>query len=163
MGKDIKSVHSVVSQVLNADDRTLAELSDLTTRRPIPTVDTGDRVQRLAQLTRALQNFRVQTVKNRLDCTYLRRLNDLSPPEGVEPPHDPDASSSTLAVQEIQQDLGLLYDEIDDVVTMAVRHEHAGPIEATLHQIDAAQETEARTSAEQVDIFPYYVTSLLLL
>ncbi|KEF51774.1 uncharacterized protein A1O9_12111 [Exophiala aquamarina CBS 119918] len=148
IAKDVKSVHSVVSQVLNADDRALAKLNDRTTRHPNPTIDTGDKVQRVTQLASALQYFRVQVVKDRLDYTYLRRLNELSSPEGEESMRDPAVSSTT--VKEIQQDLGSLYDEIDDIVTMAVRHEHTGPIGATLHQIDAAWERQGKAMAEQV-------------
>lgn len=148
MAKDVKSVHSVVSQVLSADDRAMAELNDLTTRRTISTVDTSDAAQRLARLTSALQHFRVQAVKDRLDSTYLQRLNDLSSLEVEGSPQDPAVPSAT--VQEIQHDLGSLYSEIDDVVTMTVRHEHTGPIEATLHQIDAAREMEGKAVGRQV-------------
>lgn len=151
VAKDVKSVHSVVSQALSADDRALAELNDLATRRTKSTVDTSDIGQRLAQLTSALQHFRVQAVKDHLDCTYLRSLNDLYSPEGEKSPQDPAVPSAT--VKEIQHDLGLLYSEIDDVVTMTVRHEHTGPIEASLHQIDAAREMEGRAVGRQVCVY----------
>jgi hypothetical protein len=153
VAKDVKSVHSVVSQVLSADDRALAELNDLSARRTKSTVDTSDVVQQLERLTSALQHFRVQAVKDRLDCTYLRRLNDLSSLDREESPQDPAVPSPT--VKEIQHDLGSLYSEIDDVVTMTVRHEHTGPIEATLHQIDAAREMEGTTVGRQVCAYTF--------
>ena len=161
MAKDVKSVPSVVSQVLNADDRALAELNDLTTRRSRPPVNSSGNAQRLAQLTRALQHFRVQAVKDRLDCNYLQSINGRSSPEGDANPKGPAVSLTT--VKEIQQDLGLLYEEIDDVVGMTVRHEHASRIEATLHQIDAAREMEGTAMAEQVGVFPYRTVCLLML
>lgn len=150
--KEVKSVPPVVSNVLNADDRALAALNVLISGSADLSVHTGNAGQRLAELTSGLQHFRVQAVKDRLDCTYLRCLDDQpSPPEGEELPHH-----SPATVTDIQNDLGSLYAEIEDVVTMTVRHDHAGPIETTLHEIDCGREKEENRVAEQVCICVHF-------
>lgn len=152
MAKEVKTVHTVVSNVLTADDRALAALNVLTSGSADSTVNTGDAARRLAELTSGLQHFRVQAVKDRLDCTYLRCLDDQpSPPEGEVLPHP-----SPATVTDVQNDLGSLYAEIEDVVTMTVRHEHASPIETALHEIDCVREREEERVAEQVCICVHF-------
>ncbi|EXJ88479.1 hypothetical protein A1O1_05409 [Capronia coronata CBS 617.96] len=140
VAKDVKSVHAIVADVLNADDRALDELNELSARRrPEPRTDTEAAKERVARLTAALQHFHTQAIKDRLDRTYLESLadSDLGATEAV----------STDGVQDVQTDLGSLYTEIDDVATMFVSHEHSGHIQSTIFDIDrrAAEEQHAHT------------------
>jgi hypothetical protein len=155
VAKDIKSVRAVVASVLSADDRALDALNVLVSASIDSTsLDTAELAQRVTRLTSALQHFRVQALKDRLDATYLRFLEEQGQvgleAEGEAVPDDSHLTSET--VREVQNDLTSLYAEIDDVVTMTVRHEHAGPIEAALREIDCAREMEGRRASEKVCI-----------
>lgn len=159
MAKDLKSVHTVVASVLSADDRALDALNVLASASADSTsLNTSELAQRVTRLTSALQHFRIQAVKDRLDCTYLHLLADLSAlvPKPEEVPDDPDVTSETVG--EIEKDLGSLYAEIDDVVHMTVRHEHTAPIEATLREIDTARELEGKRAGDRV-CFAIHVVS----
>ncbi|KAK5050374.1 hypothetical protein LTR84_003655 [Exophiala bonariae] len=153
VAKDIKSVGSVVASIFNADDRAIDALNVLVSASVESTsLDTAETALRVSRLTSALQHFRVQALKDRLDSTYLRRLEEqgqvMLDPEGEAVPDESHLASET--VSEVQNDLGSLYAEIDDVVTMTVRHEHAGPIEAALREIDCAREMEGRRVGETI-------------
>lgn len=153
----IKAAPAIVTEVLNTDDRLLAELNDLSANHPQNSTDINSTRERVAKLIKALQHFRTQTIKDRLDRTYLESL---ARSNGDDATLDvPDASAT-----DIQGDLGSLYGDIDDVVTMVASQEYAGGIERMLQDINQARERDTQSLNELVRVsLPNIVWPLLTL
>lgn len=147
-----------MSLLLNSDDRALNEMNNVSAGRSQPTLDLEQTTQRVRQLAAALQHFRVQALKDKLDCTYLESLDDHE--TGGKEPLSGDISTRT--VDEVQQDLSSLYAEIDDVVTMTVHNEHSEPIEAAIRQMSSARDLEGAVVAGEVCIRICIATAFVL-
>lgn len=128
---------------LTSDDQTLQGLNDITPTPSSSRLDVDHIRTRVDELSAALHFYRVQTVKDLLDLTYLQRLS-CSPEERSSVESAPETSS------DVQVDLGSLYSEIDDVVTMTVRQEHGHPIEKSLQAIIGLRRKQEHTSTTRV-------------
>ena len=134
LNKDRKLHVATASQRLNADDRAL-ELLHINDKPDDQVSDwAAGTMTRVEQLSRALISLRVDTVKNRLDRTYLEHSQ--KPPE----------PSSTEPLEQFKLEVQSLYTEIEDVATMLVNHEHTARLNITLHDT-AASYTEAEQQA----------------
>ena len=155
MAKDVKAVPAIATELLNADDRALAELNDLvdSSSKSKPSLDVDAVRARAAELTRALRYFRAEAVRDWLDRTYLESL-DISNSESntVNPVSmgTEDVCVSAATLKDVQDDLGSLYTEIDDVMTMLVSQEHGNAIESALRGIQRARREENQNVTEQV-------------
>ncbi|KIV84965.1 hypothetical protein PV11_00710 [Exophiala sideris] len=143
INKAVKAVPAIITEVLNTDDRVIAELNDLSANSPQITTDTSSTQERLTKLTKALRHFRAQAIKDRLDRTYLESLERL---DADDAPLDDGDTSAT----DVQGDLGSLYGDIDDVVTMVVSQEHASGIERSLQDISEARERDSQLLNQHV-------------
>ncbi|KAK4934718.1 hypothetical protein LTR10_024091 [Elasticomyces elasticus] len=141
--KAVKAVPAIVTEVLNTDDRVIAELNDLSAISPQNTTDISSTQERLTRLTKTLRQFRAQAIKDRLDRTYLESLEGS---DANNAPLNVDDASAT----DVQEDLGSLYRDVDDVVTMVVSQEHAGGIERTLQDISEARERDSQLLNQHV-------------
>ncbi|OAL35197.1 hypothetical protein AYO20_05451 [Fonsecaea nubica] len=143
--KDSRSTPATVTELLNSDDRVLSDLNDLSSsgaqeKHEVALDALADRVNKL---TRALQYFRAQTLKDRLDRAYLESLSRA------------DIASSAQVVSDgtidtVQEDLGSLYKEIDDVMGMVVAQEHGNALQAALQDVRRAQKQNNRSLHEKV-------------
>ncbi|KAH0842094.1 hypothetical protein FOPE_07544 [Fonsecaea pedrosoi] len=143
--KDSKATPATVTELLNSDDRVLSDLNDLSSsgaqeKHDVALDALADRVNKL---TRALQYFRAQTLKDRLDRAYLESLGSA------------DIASSAQVVSDgtidtVQEDLGSLYKEIDDVMGMVVAQEHGNALLAALQDVRRAQKQNDRSLHEKV-------------
>ncbi|EXJ78099.1 hypothetical protein A1O3_09260 [Capronia epimyces CBS 606.96] len=146
VSRDLKSVHATVAEVLNADDRALVRLNEVSANRTELDVDVDAVGERVAKLTTALRHFRSQAVKDRLDRTYLESLAN---GESEEEEQRSEAVSAD-EVQNIHADLGSLYAEIDDVATMLVSHEHGKGVDSTISSIRQLRSENSRARTELV-------------
>ncbi|KIX01604.1 uncharacterized protein Z518_09330 [Rhinocladiella mackenziei CBS 650.93] len=142
--RDIKSVTPIVTEVLNSDDRALAELDEPPSNTPKVTLDVDAIRDRVARLTAALRYFRTKAIKDSLDRTYLQNLD--GNPGTVQPAQE----VSAAMIKEIQDDLGSLYTEINDVVTMVVAQEYGNPIDATISRLERNLQQQNRELTEQI-------------
>ncbi|KIW22908.1 uncharacterized protein PV07_11156 [Cladophialophora immunda] len=138
--KEVRSTAAVVTELLNSDDRALSELNDLSSSSAKEgcQIDLEALTDRVNKLTRALQYFRTQTVKDRLDLTYLESLSNAE-----------DVSDGTLDT--VQEDLDSLYSEIDDVVGMVVAQEHGNTLHAALQDVRRVRKQDERRLNQRVD------------
>lgn len=125
------------------DDQSLQGLNDITPRTSSSPLDVEHIRSRVDELSAALTFYRVQTVKDLLDLTYLQRLS-CSPDERSSVESAPETST------DVQVDLNSLYSEIDDVVTMTVRQEHGQPIEKSLQAMIGLRNKQDHTSTTKV-------------
>lgn len=147
MAKDSKSAPATVSIALNADDRALAELNDLTLNSDAKqelTIDVDSLQDRADKLIRALRHFRAKAMKDRLDRTYLESLDTTKDVSG----HSETASDG--AVKVVTEDLNSLYAEIDDVITMVVVQEHGNALQAAFQDVRDLQIQEKQTLSEKI-------------
>ncbi|KAJ9610385.1 hypothetical protein H2200_005162 [Cladophialophora chaetospira] len=145
--KEVKSVHVNISALLNSDDRALAELNELSSSVGLAKeseVDIDALQQRVDKLTDALQHFRAEALKDRLDRVYLDAL----------PTADAQGSGTHSAgdvlTTAIEEDLNSLYAEIDDMVAMVVAHDHRNGLGVALQSIRQSQLREKRTANEKI-------------
>jgi hypothetical protein len=149
MAKEVKSVPAIASGLLKSDDRALAELNELSLSRSVrqeDALDVDELQGRVDRLTHALHHFRAGAVKDRLDRIYLESLRtaDLAggihnAPDVSDPPHET-----------AKEELSSLYEEIDDMVTMVVAHDHGNPLRVALEDIRRAQTQERDAADEKV-------------
>ena len=72
-----------------------------------------------------MQHHRAEALKDRLDRTYLESLSTADIPQTAT--KAPDATDDSFKIA--QEDLRLLYTEIDDVAGLAVAHDHVERVE----------------------------------
>ena len=155
VARDVKAVPAIATELLNADDRTLSELNALVdgSSKLNPTLNIDAVRVRVTELTRALRFFRAEVVRDRLDCMYLESL-DISNSDHNTTDQDTkvtgDVSVSATTLKDVENDLGSLYSEIDDVVTMLVLQDHVNPIESALRRIRSTRQEESWKVTEQV-------------
>ncbi|KIV91809.1 hypothetical protein PV10_06307 [Exophiala mesophila] len=123
--KHVKAAHLDIPARLASDDQSLQGLNDITLKSSSSPLDVEHTRTRIAELSSALHFYQVQTVKDLLDLTYLQCVIR-SPEERSE------ANPASETSRQVQDDLGSLYSEIDDVVAMTVRQEHGNPTEKSL-------------------------------
>ncbi|KAL2444449.1 hypothetical protein ABEF95_016826 [Exophiala dermatitidis] len=154
VGRDVKSAHAIVAETLNADDRALEEFNEICATKPNQAeIDIDLLERRVSELTAALRHFRAQLIKDHLDRTYLGTLA-----QNLQEDDEEAASSSTTttvqdddereAIQNLQDDLGSLYAEIDDVATMSVTQAHSQAIESALRDLQQLKAEELRMRNE---------------
>ncbi|KAI1627519.1 hypothetical protein EDD37DRAFT_265039 [Exophiala viscosa] len=141
--KAVKVIPATVTEVLNTDDRVLAELNDLSANYPPNNADINSTRERVTKLNKTLRHFRTQTIKDRLDRTYL---------ESLEASHgdDPPLEVSDASAADVQGDLGSLYGEIEDLVTIIMSQEHDSGIEQTLQDIVQIRERDRQSLNEHL-------------
>ncbi|KAL2444484.1 hypothetical protein ABEF95_016893 [Exophiala dermatitidis] len=157
VGRDVKSAHAIVAETLNADDRALEGFNEICAAKPnqaAPEFDIDSLEKRMSELTAALRHFRVQMIKDRLDRTYLETLARES---NLQEDEEAAGSSSTsaqndddeaIAIKSLQDDLGSLYPEIDDVATMVVTQAHSRAIDSALRDVQRLDAEERRVRNE---------------
>ncbi|KAL2406675.1 hypothetical protein ABEF93_008001 [Exophiala dermatitidis] len=157
VGRDVKSAHAIVAETLNADDRALEGFNEIFARqsnREQAEFDIDSLEKRVSELTATLRHFRVQMIKDRLDRTYLETLARES---NLQEDEETAGSSSTsaqndddeaIAIKSLQDDLGSLYPEIDDVATMVVTQAHSRAIDSTLRDVQRLKAEEGRVRNE---------------
>ena len=144
--KDVKSVPAIVSEVLNSDDRAFEELNELSSSassKQEDSLELNALEGRVNQLIEALRLLRADALKDRFDRTYLEALctsNDSLNGQDV----------SDTSTEAIQSDLGSLYAEIEDVVTMVVANEHGNVVHTALHNARQAHQQQRRMVNEKV-------------
>ncbi len=146
MEKEVKAAPTTVWAILKSDDHVLAELDELSataSTKPESKLDVDVLQQRVEKLTRALQYFRAEALKDRLDRIYLEALNTADVRGDVH-----EASGDLPEV--VEADLSSLYTEIDDMVTMVVAHEHGDALNTGLQNARRIQMQEKRTASQKV-------------
>lgn len=136
-----------MSVALNADDRALAKLNDLTSTGDVKqevALDVDSRQSRVDKLIRALQHFQAKAMKDRLDRIYLESIDT------AQAVSEHSETVSNGALKAVKEDLNSLYAEIDDVITMVVAHEHGSALQAAFQNIRRLQIQEKQTLSEQI-------------
>ena len=141
--REVKFTHSEIPRLLNSDDRILEDLNSLSAGRSTTPLDISQTKKRLEDLTTALHYFQVQKIKDHLDCTYLQSLEKSRD-------RNPSGEPTLETANDVQQDLGTLYSEIDDVVTMMIAQQYEKPITTALNHIETALEREGQATASKV-------------
>ncbi|KIW65342.1 hypothetical protein PV04_07611 [Phialophora macrospora] len=147
--KEVKSVPAVASGLLNSDDRALAELNELSLSHAVrqeDALDVDELQGRVDRLTHALQHFRAGAVKDRLDRIYLESFHSADLAGDAQNAHDVSEPTHETAKEELNS----LYEEIDDMVTMVVAHDHGNALRAALQDFCRAQTQETQAAEEKV-------------
>ncbi|EXJ56843.1 hypothetical protein A1O7_07187 [Cladophialophora yegresii CBS 114405] len=148
LAKEVKSVPAAASELIKADDRALAELNELSLCVSVKQEDAleVDELQaRVDKLTRALHLFRATAVKDRFDRIYLESLHAADVAAGIRDVHDVSDPAESTA----EEELSSLYEEIDDMVTMVVAHDHGNALGVAFQDIRHAQMQETRATNEK--------------
>ena len=151
--KETKGVQLKVAKTLKGDDRSLGTLQK-TINDGVGRFEQSSRPEheqeRVELLLKALKKARVEEIQDRLDRVYLQSLTG--------PPGAPDVNrdkreyderpsvehgqqpESKALISELQGEIESLYDEINDVATMLVDHEHGVPLRSTVADLSRAEE-----------------------
>ncbi|KIW20033.1 hypothetical protein PV08_00608 [Exophiala spinifera] len=130
IAKFVKPVHAIVSETFNSDDRALADLNGVDMDKPSITPQNVESVRvQTERLIAALRYFRQQALKDRLDRIYLESLDPLTNGDDL-------SDISDASPVEVQTDLGSLYTEIDNVVSMLVSQEYGTRFDSALKTIE---------------------------
>ena len=147
-------VSAIASATLASQDRTLTDLNDISRsarvyHEGIPDLEAlTDRAERL---TRALQLFQAEALKDRLDRVYLESLDSVV----VSADNYGDPSAAETDLETINEEMSSLYAEIDDVAKMVAVHEHGSTLRALLQSIRQARTQGKRTIDQKVRPFPF--------
>jgi len=146
IAKFVKPVHAIVSETFNSDDRALADLNGVDMDKPSITPQNVESVRvQTERLIAALRYFRQQALKDRLDRIYLESLDPLTNGDDL-------SDISDASPVEVQIDLGSLYTEIDDVVSMLVSQEYGTRFDSALKTIERLKSQADHTRVTQASL-----------
>ncbi len=141
--KSARSVQAIAIEALNSDDRALAKLNDISASKPRNTLDIVSLRAKASKLTTALLHFRSQSMKDRLDRVYLESLDNFDAAKSS-------VDTSGAVFKDAKSDLGSLYAEIDNVISMVMSQEYVNSIEVALLKVQRLREREEQARNERV-------------
>ncbi|KAK5271954.1 hypothetical protein LTR99_000887 [Exophiala xenobiotica] len=140
--KSARSVQATAIEALNSDDRALAKLNDISARKPRNTLDVASIRDKASKMTTALHHFRSRSMKDRLDRVYLDSLDNFDAAKS-----SVDASGAVF--EDAKSDLGSLYAEVDNVISMVMSQQFANLIEVALLNVQRLREREEQARNER--------------
>jgi hypothetical protein len=143
--KSSRRIPSMLSELTNSNDRTLADLAKQHSAGASTELGTSTSLDTVNRLTSSLSKMISEELQCRLDRTYLENLR-----QGDEDNVNGDQRPATEEAQVLEEDLRSLYTEIPDVAEMFVAQKYREPLVQMILQEEQQRTAVASLHAQGV-------------